>query len=137
MPFSLHLQEEINIISVVYEKETDFGERLMALEQVVDYIQKNKKKYNLLIDVRKIITLLSTTQEYAFGVKLANCHELKGAQVAVLKKPENDENKFINTVAINRGYILKVFFSADDAMNWLQPSLKIFKKFSSDPNFLD
>lgn len=125
MPYNLHLQEDFNIISVTYSRQTNFNERLMALEEVVGLIQKNKKKYNLLIDVRKIITLLSTTQEYEFGVKLAACDELRGSQVAVLKNPESDENKFINTVAINRGYVLKVFLSVDDAQSWLKSSIKV------------
>lgn len=121
MPYKLHIQDDSDLIKVVYNKETNFEMRLKALDEVVKLIRKNKKKYNLLIDVRTIKTLLSTTQEYDFGVKLAACNELRGSQIAVLKNPESDENKFINTVAINRGYILKAFISTDDAMGWLQP----------------
>lgn len=119
MPYKLHIQDDTNIIKVVYNKETDYNMRLMALKEVVKLIQQNGKKYNLLIDVREIKTLLSTSEEYQFGEKLAACNELRGSQVAVLKNPKSDENKFINTVAINRGYILKVFVSDNDAMSWL------------------
>lgn len=122
MAYKLHIQEESDIIKVVYNKETTFEMRLKALDEIVNLIRKNKKKYNLLIDVRTIKTLLSTMQEYDFGVKLAACDELRGSQVAVLKNPASDENKFINMVAINRGYILKVFLSGDEAMSWLHPN---------------
>lgn len=120
MAYKLQYQEENNIIEVIYNQEADYSSRLMALEEVVQYIKSKGKKYNLLIDVQKIKKRLTTNQEYEFGVKLASSKELIGAQVAVLKKPQTDQNKFINTVAINRGYSLKVFTCHDDAFKWLK-----------------
>lgn len=120
MSYKLQFQEENKIIEVLYNQETDYNSRLMALDEVVHYIKSKDQKYNLLIDVQKIKTLLTTNQEYEFGVKLAASKELKGAQVAVLKKPQTDQNKFINTVAINRGYSLRVFTCYDEAFKWLK-----------------
>ena len=120
MSYKLQFQEDNKIIEVIYTQETDYKTRLMALEEVTQYISSKGNKYNLLIDVQNIKTLLTTNQEYEFGVKLSSSKELVGAQVAVLKKQQTDQNKFINTVAINRGYCLKVFTYYDEASKWLR-----------------
>ncbi len=119
MSYKLQIKEEFSIIEVVYNQATDYENRLDALNEVINHIHESKGKYNLLIDVRNIKTLLTTTQEYEFGVKLASSKELRGSKVAVLKKPQTNQNKFINTVATNRGYCLNVFTSYDDANKWL------------------
>jgi glycerol-3-phosphate responsive antiterminator len=120
MSYKLQFKEEHSIIEVIYNQETDYNTRLMALEEVVHYIKLKERKYNLLIDVQNIKTLLTTNQEYEFGVKLSTSKEIMGCQVAVLKKAQTDQNKFINTVAINRGYSLKVFTCYDEAFKWLK-----------------
>jgi len=120
MPYKLQFQENHKIIEVIYNQKTDYNTRLMALEEVIHYIKSKEQKFNLLIDVQNIKTLLTTQQEYEFGVKLSSCKELIGAQVAVLKKTQTDQNKFINTVAINRGYSLKVFTCYEEANKWLK-----------------
>ncbi len=120
MPYIIKNHGTKKILEVIYNKDIDFDTRIRALTDVINIIKKDGIKRNLLIDVCNIKSLLSTMQEYDFGEKLAQCNELRGCKVALLKIPQSSENQFINTVAINRGYILKEFNSRDEALSWLQ-----------------
>ncbi len=120
MPYIIKNHDTKKIIEVIYNKDVDFDTRIRALSDVINIIKKDGIKRNLLIDVCNIKSLMSTIQEYDFGEKLANCKELRGCNVALLRTLQNNENKFINTVAINRGYFLKEFISRDEALSWLQ-----------------
>ena len=123
MSYKLQFQENYKIIEAIYSQETEYKTRLMALEKVINYINLKGNKYNLLIDVRNIENKLTTNQEYEFGIKLAASKELIGAQVAVLNKQQTDQNNFINTVAINRGYNLRAFTCYNEATKWLKKQL--------------
>lgn len=111
---------DIDIIIVTYDGEIDFETRVRALNEVIAIIRKSSKKYQMLIDSRKIKNALTTMQEYEFGKMLAASEEIKGSRVAILSNLADIENQFVNTVAANRGYNLKEFVIYEDAMKWLK-----------------
>lgn len=68
-----------------------------------------------LVDVREQPAAGSMMQLFEFGQNIP-----PGVTVAVLGDPGSDDQKFVETVALNRGKDVRLFFgSEDEAIAWL------------------
>ncbi len=98
-------------------KSGDFGSYLKVI-----YNECEKEKTNkILIDgleVEKIV--LSMMERFDLGEQLAKVmsHKIKVAIVW----PEKNTNRFIETVAFNRGGSMQIFGTIDQATEWLSAS---------------
>ena len=68
-----------------------------------------------LVDLRQQQIAGPVSQLFAFGQNIPS-----GITVAVLGDPHSDDHKFVETVALNRGKTVRLFFgSEDEAIEWL------------------
>lgn len=118
MSFKIEFMEGIDALKVCYTGKVTLETKLKALDDISNWFEKFSPK-NLLIDTRSSKMDMSILQQYNFGTRLAACRALSGKKIAVVHAFEIHENKFINTVAANRGYYTKDFSSIEEASVWL------------------
>ena len=71
-----------------------------------------------LVDVRKQQVAGGVLDLFEFGHNIPS-----GMVFAVLSDPQSDDHKFVETVALNRGKDVRLFFgSEDEAIEWLMTS---------------
>ena len=71
--------------------------------------------HRALVDVRKQVTAGPHTELFEFGRNIP-----PGAAFAVLSDPHSGDHVFIETVALNRGKNVRLFFgSEEEAIEWL------------------
>lgn len=96
-----------------------------GLQEVLDYaeaiieegIRQNCTK--IICDERKLIYRLSMSDTFELA-KNTSLAAPKIVSTAIITLPEFKEIiEFWETVALNRGLNIKVFFSLEDALNWL------------------
>ena len=66
---------------------------------------------------------LTAWQQYSLGKQIASCvhilaRRIQFAIVSHISRMESEQ--FLETVAVNRGASIKVFFNVDDAAGWLK-----------------
>ena len=123
MSFRIEIDADHSIIEVIYSGNVDFEERLKAVEEVSSIIGEYSEK-RLLVDVRKIEKDMPQNDQAEFGKVLADKKELRGAKVAVVRRPGELQNLVVNTVATSRGYRIAEFESKKEAFPWLVGSVK-------------
>jgi hypothetical protein len=85
----------------------------------------------VLLDGRTITGNPGTIERFFYGEFAADAvakHHARSAARAtrfayVLREPVLDPQKFGETVAVNRGMLVKVFDSLEEALHWLAPPL--------------
>lgn len=78
------------------------------------------KRSRVLIDVSRMKGAPTTLEDYETASTLDTRWGEVVARAAMLDSPEfATENHFFETVALNRGYILKTFTREDQAIEWL------------------
>ena len=73
-----------------------------------------------LVDVRGVVNVESPTDNYMIAYE--DAPELafsRSARIAVLHDPGDTSHQFIETVALNAGYNMKIFTAEQDALAWL------------------
>lgn len=118
MPYSINLNESLDIVNVFYSGSVSLEERKQAVEQVCSKYSRIKP-LKILVDVRDLVMDLSYEDQQAFGEHLANHPGLTHARVAVLHEHDFNPNVIIDDSAYNHGYTLAQFSSHTDAELWL------------------
>lgn len=74
----------------------------------------------ILNDVRSAPDTMGAIQGYEYAYSDVKLIELpKDIRAAIVADPDDTSHYFQETVACNAGYLVKVFHSYDDAVNWL------------------
>ncbi len=74
-----------------------------------------------LFDLRRAINVESAADNYMIANKDApEIAFSRSARIAVLHAPGDDSHQFIETVALNAGYRMKLFTAEQDALAWLR-----------------
>jgi hypothetical protein len=118
-----HVSIKHNYILVIADGAYDQEEAKKMFIDVAE-IAKQKKLYKILFDARKVIGNISTMDRHELGVLLAQLtldkNEVKTLRVTIVgTEPTVDPKRFAETVAVNRGAILKVCTDYNEAVEWL------------------
>jgi hypothetical protein len=117
MPERVTIEENLRIIHVDSYGDVT-AKDLQGSIKAVARINKEHGFTKVFVDATKETSLPSTFHSFDIGSQLANAVRL--LRVAVLGSTRLKKNlTFIETVAHNRGALVKVFYSRKDAMAWL------------------
>ncbi len=99
---------------------------LEAVESIVVQIMEAANKHEttkVIVDVRKLKGRLATWDAYKIPStqfpKLGDRQTIQKAAIVDLKEFE-DQYRFFENVAVNRGYFLRIFGGLDEAMEWIE-----------------
>ena len=117
MPETVRIDREHGIIVIDSSQQVgavDLRRSLEAVLQIAHHHGLNK----VLVDATGQKSLPSIGALYGFASELSSrAGNLKHAMVVVEQSPE--DLRFIETAAQNRGAIIHIFSSRDDALSWL------------------
>jgi hypothetical protein len=117
MPEKVTIREDLEVIQVDSYGEVSALDLQQSLEEVA-MIRDERGFSRVLVDATEETSLPSTMPAFLFGSELARM--MGPMKVAVVGTPKlNNEIRFIETVARNRGAQLRVFGSAEAAFTWL------------------
>ena len=117
MPEEVTVLEDLQIIKVDSYGDVTATDLKKALEAVVR-IRQERGLTRVFVDATKQTSLPDTFSAFKFGERLA--HAIQGLRVAVVGgKMLAKDLEFIQTVTQNRGGILQVFDTKEDALAWL------------------
>jgi len=119
MVFSVHHNPEHNYIVGSFIG----GLNLKALKTYADEVVRVATKYNckrFLNDLRAAETHLCTVEFYDALRILSESGIGQSWKRAIVVLNNLEDFEFFETVAANRGFMVKVFVNPDDAMNWLK-----------------
>lgn len=95
----------------------------MMLQQLARDIDENEGYQQYLFDMRQAQIIGGTVDAYQAGTVPVDRDRRQGRhQVALVYRGDLADHKFMETVAVNRGYVLRVFDDYDEAVAWLSPN---------------
>ena len=113
-PFGeLVLDSENGLIKIFYGPDSKIEDWKKSLGELLEVSEKTGI-YRVLIDVRKQKKLADTLALFNFGSHLPT-----HLSFAVLIELHQEEHRFIENVAVNRGITVKGFTSEQEATDWL------------------
>lgn len=119
MKYKISLSEDgtyirIRVIEAITgEVEKDFAEN--AIKEA-----KQHKISRFLVDVRGILNIASSLEQYLLGYEDMKQFGLdRGSRIAVIADANDKSHKFIETVFVNAGYRCRIFPDEDIALKWL------------------
>ena len=125
---------ETGFLHVVASGEFSLEEAKWTFRKVIDVVSEHKSE-KVLFDGRELIGKPDFIERFYYGEFVAHCSQKCVAQIHnisletgargprfayVLKEPVLDPGRFGETVARNRGMIVKAFDNPDDALGWLE-----------------
>ena len=117
MPEKVTVLEDLQIIKVDSYGDVTAADLKESLEAVVR-IRKERGLTRVFVDATKVTSLPDTFSAFDFGQLMANA--IQGLRVAVVgSKMLAKDLGFIQTVAQNRGGMIQVFDTKEDALAWL------------------
>jgi len=117
MPQIVNFNKELNIIEVHSSGDISAEDVKKTISQIAD-IRREHGLNKVLVDCREQSSALGTMDTFQVVVK----DDHRGIRTAVLViagQAAEEGNKFAETVAANRGFALKVFYTKEEAMEWL------------------
>ena len=117
MPYFIN-KDSTSVITVIYQGQVDLDERKKAVDEICKLVNPGEP-VKLLVDVRKIVMIMSKDEQRYFAKYLADKKELSDARVAVVHVPENNPNLLISAVAYSEGYKIVDFDNLNYANEWL------------------
>ena len=86
----------------------------------LDRLSRSLKIKRFLSDVRHAPNALSTFENYDFAYKvMPELNLQRDVRAAILAAPADKTHEFVETVAVNAGYGVRVFYDEDAAIVWL------------------
>ncbi|OVE74222.1 hypothetical protein BVX94_01000 [bacterium B17] len=118
MPDKVTTREDIKAIYVEsYDVVT--GEDLMNSMQLIANLKEQTGYNKIYVDASKQTSMPDTTSIFEFGATVTKV--LFGMKMAIFTSPTTrDDVAFLEDVAGNRGAIIRLFDSEEDALEWLQ-----------------
>jgi hypothetical protein len=117
LPYEIRLNEEVGIIEIL---PSDVVTKQDIADSIanVNRIKREKGIYKILVDTRE--TTLVPGAADIFELFSNFPRDLKGALLITANQPTSQDIAFIETVAVNRGFNIRLFFSKDEALTWLK-----------------
>ncbi|QKI88335.1 hypothetical protein [Thiomicrorhabdus xiamenensis] len=119
MGFTLHRDDENNLLHAHYEKETSYQDRIDLLDQLIEVL-KIQPMMNVLINVSEAESHMSDDEQLEYGKRLArHAHYFLRNKTAIVKKHHNP-HPFILVSAYAEGLDSIVEFSkVTEALAWI------------------
>jgi len=121
LSFKLKMQKQKDVLYVKVEGDRNFKTLVTIAERIIEACRENNT-CRALIDVRAMEGGLSTWETFRLVTscfsRLRNWHVLRKAAI-VDREEKRPRYTFLETVADNRGYNLRVFEDTAEADNWL------------------
>jgi hypothetical protein len=92
--------------------------RLVRVARTVAQECSTRECLRALIDVRESIGGLSMVDKFELA-EIAESLKPRGIRIALLDRPQDRADGFLETVASNRAIALRLFFNQDRAVEWL------------------
>jgi hypothetical protein len=126
MSMLLQMNSESGLLNVVATGTFSLAEAKRTFLQMLEAIALNKSR-KVLFDGQELVGNPTTMERFYYGEFAAHnvmASAIQGVSPAtqfayVLREPLRDPQRFGETVAVNRGMIVKTFHSPDEALQWL------------------
>jgi hypothetical protein len=130
MSMQLVIRPESDLLRINATGEFSLDEAKRNFEETIEAVARHKPKA-VLFDGRAVTGNLQAMERFycgEFAAQLALDYALRSASAAprfayVFREPVLDPKKFGETVARNRGMVVKVCDNLDEALEWLSPVL--------------
>ena len=119
MPHEMKLNEDDGIVEVTYDGHINLRDRKKGLEMLCA-LYAHMQPLRILLDVRAIKMDLTFDEQKTWGEYFAAHPKLVYARAAVLHEKDHNPNKYIDTFAFNKGYLLAQFSDEEEARGWLK-----------------
>lgn len=119
MAYTLTKNNDRNLITVTYETNTSYQDRIDLLNILIQILE-NQPKVNVLIDTAGAKSNMSNTEQLEYGKLLAeNAHYFQQNRTAIVKKNVNP-HPYILAEAYTEGFKNFVEFdNTSDAIAWI------------------
>lgn len=118
MSYTLELSETGAFISLLLKEGATQADHCESGSALLTKVNESGCKY-ILIDARLSPMNLNITDQFSFSVFLTKTLPL-GTKMAVIQPVDKfEESKFPETVAVNRGLMIKMFRNEKEATLWL------------------
>ena len=118
MNYTLKADHAHETLIVIYRGELSYSNRLDAVEEGGKIIQETGFD-SILVDLREATLTMSATEQFSFGSSLSSNEQINQCRTAFLINRNQNDNDFIETTALNRGYKFNTFTSELMAREWL------------------
>lgn len=121
VPFKLTMEKRKDILHVMVKGERTYKALVKITEQIMEACRQNET-CRALVDVRAMGGKLSTLETFKLVMlcfaRLRDWRVLRKAAI-VDREDARPRYKFLETVADNRGYNLRIFEDTAEALSWL------------------
>jgi hypothetical protein len=122
MPYGLRIDVEGSFLRVTAKGTRSF-QTVLAMSQDILATCAEKDLKKVLIDVRSLEGRLGTIDAHVivdkYFPKIRECGVINRCAVVDLKEFEHSY-RFFETLAVNRGYLFRIFSGTDEAVPWLK-----------------
>ena len=119
--FSVRYDPEEEIVRVEMVGEFDAQTLSASTMAMVEEMQRSSCT-RVLLDHRQATPKLSVVEQYRRPEIAASLGVPRLSRIAIVYKESQEAYAFIETVAVNRGLIVKVFQVPEEALEWLRKS---------------
>jgi hypothetical protein len=109
-----------NLVVIKHSDHVDKNDLWNARLAALKIIQDNESP-RILVDMRNINMTTTTLERFEFA-QSHNKHFSSRTKIATLitkDDPRKEDHKFVETVSLNRGFLLRVFEDQGEAEQWL------------------
>jgi len=125
MPTHIKIIHAHEFIKATPEGQLDLNESIKLLIDIT-YASDSMVDYEIIVDTRKMPTIMSITDLYYLAAELAKFSKHLLHKTAILCPIERlDYAEFFANCSQNRGFHMKVFTSYEGAMEWLLEPIRL------------
>jgi hypothetical protein len=122
MEYTTEFDEAKEICTVRVKGRHKRPEDSLVLQQLARDIGDEQGYQRFLFDMTQAEIITGTMDTFKTGtVPVDSDHKQKRQKIALVYAGDLNEQEFMATVAVNRGYQLRVFDTMDKALKWLRP----------------
>ena len=118
MPHETHIDEEHELVKVIYHGLVTIEERETARDHVAQLVNEHQL-IRILVDMRQCEMSLSTTDIIHFGNTFDELHFSPQLKICGVIQPDDEDDKLLETVALSRGTNIRFFTEFEQALRWL------------------
>ena len=117
MKYELKILPNTKIAIYCWSGEMTLKDREDSRHHVMQFCQENSIN-QVILDTRQEINKTRTMQMFDFAAAIPE--RMRGLRIAVIRQADDEEIKFGENVAINRGANLRTFLTLEDAQRWIE-----------------
>ena len=122
--YTVEYMPDYGIIKVQIKGEFDAQVLSMATSKLVEEISRHDCS-QILMDHRDATSKLPIVDLYNRPEIAASLGIERSNRIAIIYSKEEDDYRFLETVARNKGFMVKIFKDLDEGIKWLNPKKHI------------